>query len=572
MKKQTLKKIEYGIAAILTLGVLGVCIYQLRFGIDVQDTASYLTKFRYFFEQGTGGNSLYYLLGEFFGSLVFAVFPTLFAMNVTGLIVWTLTGIVIYVICKPYLSTLPLTAAVLGGIAFGASWVRCVNWNAWSVLFLSIGIVCLLKGFDSNKRGWFYLAGLVLGWNTFVRIPNIVFLITLSLVIPVYYFGEKHSTIYRDPFKENTKLVIKNFGAMVVGGVIAGMSGCAFGIAFLGLDKFAADFMWLLGSSGDTESKHNIFDMVRQVMIGAMDGARQWVKYGVIIGAIIAVCVIIKKLSKKNVTLLGAVLTGGFALYIGLTRVVNPTISPTLLSVQNFLAYGGMAFGAFGTVWFYQKDRRFAVLCLMEALAMISMTIGTDTGSIFFRVYMALPAAIMAAVLWKLPLKELRIMAVFIVCLTLATGYNCNANYVYHDGENGEVMSSTIDAPVFEGMYTTASRAEYVNRLMELLAPYDEKELLTIGAFNIGHNVTNMKTFFDSAWSDLDYLSMDEFHTVLEEKLEAGNIPVIVIATEKINGAYWVPEKIEILRELVQTEAFEEIHSDEWYSVYVPAE
>lgn len=161
-------------------------------------------------------------------------------------------------------------------------------------------------------------------------------------------------------------------------------------------------------------------------------------------------------------------------------------------------------------------------------------------------------------------------MAVFAVMLTLAAGQNCNVNYVYHDGENGEALDSTIDAEVFEGVYTTVSRAEYVNRLIELLAPYEEAELLTIGAFNIGHNVTDMKTFFDSAWSDLDYLSMDEFNTVLDEKMSDGNYPVVVIATTEINGAYWVPEKIEILEELVQTENYETIYSDQWYSVYVP--
>ena len=59
MKKETLKKIEYLVAALLTVAVLGGCVYQLRYGIDVQDTASYLTKFRYFFEKGTGGNALY---------------------------------------------------------------------------------------------------------------------------------------------------------------------------------------------------------------------------------------------------------------------------------------------------------------------------------------------------------------------------------------------------------------------------------------------------------------------------------------------------------------------------------
>ena len=559
MKKETLKKIENMVAAVLALAVLSVAVYQLRFGIDVQDTASYLTKFRYFFEKGTGGNALYYLLGEFFGSLIYHVVPTLYALNVAGLIIWSLTGLLIYRIMRPYLGTLPLMAAVLGGVAFGASWVRCVNWNAWSMLFLTIGMIFLLNGFDSHKKNWFYLAGLILGWNTFVRMPNIIFL-GLVVVVFIYYIPE------------GWKAAISRCMKMVFGGIAAGITGLIFSVIFLGLDKTLADIFWLMGSTGDKESKHNIFDMISQVLIGAMDGARQWIKYGVIIGAVIVLCLVIRKLTKKDVTLFGAILAGAAALYLGFTRDVQYTSMPTLLSVQNFIAYGGMVFGAFGAVWFYKKDRRFAMICLMEALVMIFMTIGTDTGSIFFRVYMALPAAVIAAVLWRLPLKEFRILAVFVVALTLASGQNCNQNFVYHDGEHGEAMDATIDSPVFEGMYTTASRAEYVNRLIELLAPYEEKELLTIGAFNIGHNVTDMKTFFDSAWSDLDYLSMEEFNRVLDEKLSTGNVPVIVIATEEINGAYWVPEKIEILGELVQTELFTCIHSDGWYSVYVPVE
>ena len=559
MKKETLKKIEYGTAILLTLVVLAVCVYQLRYGIDVQDTASYLTKFRYFFEKGTGGNALYYLLGEFFGSLIYHVFPTLYALNVAGLIVWALTGMLIYRIMKPYLSTLPLTMAVLGGLGFGASWVRCVNWNAWSMLFLTMGMMFLLHGFDTGKKNWFYAAGLLLGWNTFVRMPNIIFL-GLVVVVFYYYMGQ------------GMKTAVQNSLRMTGGGAVAGVTGLIFSVIFLGSEKTMADIFWLMGSTGDSESKHNIFDMVAQVAIGAMDGVRQWIKYGVVMGAVILLCLILKKVLKKDMTLPGALAAGAVALVIGFTRDVAYTSMPTLISVQNFLAYGGMAFGAYGAVWFYKKDKRFAAVCLMEALSMIFMTIGTDTGSIFFRVYLALPAAVIAAVLWKLPLKELRILAVFVVVLTLATGQNCNQNFVYHDGEHGEAMDSTIDAEVFEGVYTTATRAEYVNRLMELLAPYEEKELLTIGAFNIGHNVTDMKTFFDSAWSDLDYLSMEEFNKVLDEKLAAGKVPVIVIATEEINGAYWVPEKIEILEELVQGELFTCIHADEWYSVYVPAE
>ncbi len=576
MKKRNLEKIEKLTAIVLTLIVFGVCVYQLRFGIDVQDTSSYLTKFRYFFQKGTGGNSLYYLLGEFLGSIVFHLFPTLYAMNVTGLIVWTLTGILLYRILRPYLSVLPLTAAVLGGLAFSASWVRCVNWNAWSMLFLALGILFLLYGFDTGKKRWFYAAGLILGINVFVRFPNIALLAALALTIPFYaLIGGNAGENEKDPEKKDRwKNAGKNLGMMVAGGASGGIFGCVFAIFFLGFDKFSADLLWLLGSSGDKESKHNIFDMFSKILSGGMDGVRQWVKYGAVLGILIVLCILIKKYWKKDLTIFGTALAAVLAVWIGSRLDVSTSSVPALLSVQNFIAYGGVFFGFCGAVLFGKKgklqDRRFAVLCLIEALSVLALTIGTDTGSIFFRVFMAMPAAVIAAFFWKLPVKEFRIVAVFAVILTLAAGQNCNLNYVYHDGADGEAMDSTIDAEVFEGVYTTASRAEYVNRLIELLAPYEEKELLTIGAFNIGHNVTDMKTFFDSAWSDLDYLSMEEFHTVLEEKMSAGNFPVIVIATTKINGAYWVPEKIEILEKLVQTEKYETIYSDQWYRVSVP--
>lgn len=559
MDKKTLKKIENTAAVLLCAAVLAVGVYQLRYGIDVQDTSSYLTKFRYFFTKGVGGNALYYLLGEFFGSLVFHVFPTLFAMNVTGLIVWSLTGILLYRILRPYLPTLPLVCAVLGGIAFGASWVRCVNWNAWSVLFLTFGILCIFNGFDTARRGWFAAAGFVLGINAFVRMPNLVFLALVAVVL-FYEFGN------------DRKEALRYSLSMVLGGALAGIAGVIFSITFLGFDKFTADISWLLNSGGDTESKHNFFSMFANLYAGGMDGVRQWIKYGFILACLISVCLIIKRQWKKDVTLWGSLFAAAAAVAIGLTREVAYSSCPTLLSVQNFIAFGGIGFGLLGAFLFYKKEKRFAALCLTEALSVLLLTIGTDTGSIFFRVYMAFPAAVIAAVLWKLPMKELRIAAVFAVVLTLATGWNCNLNYTYHDGENGEAMTAEIDAPVFAGMKTTPSRAEYVNRLIELLEPYDEKELLTIGAFNVGCNVTDMKPFFDSAWADLDYLSMEEFHTVLDEKLSAGNVPVIVIATEKINGAYWVPEKIEELHALTATEIYETLYSDEWYSVYVPKE
>ena len=117
--------------------------------------------------------------------------------------------------------------------------------------------------------------------------PNIIF---LGLVIVVFY----HS------ITEGVKTAVSRCLEMTFGGIIAGITGVIFSVIFLGLEKTLADILWLAGSTGDSESKHNIFDMVAQVAIGAMDGARQWVKYGVIIGVVIILCLVIKKILKKD--------------------------------------------------------------------------------------------------------------------------------------------------------------------------------------------------------------------------------------------------------------------------------
>ena len=79
-----------------------------------------------------------------------------------------------------------------------------------------------------------------------------------------------------------------------------------------------------------------------------------------------------------------------------------------------------------------------------------------------------------------------------------------------------------------------------------------------------------MKPFFRSSWPDLDYLVDSLFEETLKEKLARGIYPVVIIATEEVNGPYWMPEKVEILEELVSGEPYRKLYGDHLYSLYVP--
>ena len=113
----------------------------LQRGIDVQDTCFYLTNYRYVFTPAVQVNELYYLFGEVLGGLVYHLAPgyELLALNGACGVVYTGVALLIYGKLRDRMPRVPLLLCVLGGSLFAITWVHCVNWNAWSALFVTLG-------------------------------------------------------------------------------------------------------------------------------------------------------------------------------------------------------------------------------------------------------------------------------------------------------------------------------------------------------------------------------------------------------------------------------------------------
>lgn len=73
-------------------------------------------------------------------------------------------------------------ACALTGSFYGITWIRTLNWNAWTVLFLSAGLALLLAGLQKNSQKWLAAAGFVLAINTYFRMPNMLFLALMAVV------------------------------------------------------------------------------------------------------------------------------------------------------------------------------------------------------------------------------------------------------------------------------------------------------------------------------------------------------------------------------------------------------
>jgi len=120
MKRITLKKLEKVICLVLFAVLLLWFFPFITKGIDVQDTCSYLTKYRYVFDKSVKVNELFYLFGEVIGGIIYHIVPShqVLALNVASWACYTSTAILIYHILKKYMPPIPLLASVLVGSFF----------------------------------------------------------------------------------------------------------------------------------------------------------------------------------------------------------------------------------------------------------------------------------------------------------------------------------------------------------------------------------------------------------------------------------------------------------------------
>jgi hypothetical protein len=271
------------------------------------------------------------------------------------------------------------------------------------------------------------------------------------------------------------------------------------------------------------------------------------------------------------------------------------------IDVHVFVAFGAIILGTIAAFYFVKRDHIFSDICLATVIIEGVLTIGTDTGSAYYRVYMGLPLALIVCVLIKFAnelvvykekkyktLTQLRklqwknkwvVPSVIMLCMIssgfcvlypLAAGYHYATTFVYHDSEN-KYLVKEIHAKEFAGLKTSVERAALIDRLELLLEPYQDYELLQLGSFNVGCVITDMKPFFDSSWPDLEYLTMDRFHSQLKEGLEEGNYPVIVLGDMvQDQSGFWNKDKLRIAVELGESDLYTKLYADEWYVIYVP--
>lgn len=590
MKYDIKNKLEKVIVIFLFLILLVWFFPFITKGIDVQDTCSYLTKYRYIFDKSVKVNELFYLFGEVIGGIIYHIMPShqVLALNVASWACYTATAILIFIFLKDYMPHIPLLAATLVGSFFGITWVHCLNWNAISMLLQTIGLLVLMNAIKRDSNKLILVSGIIFAVNTFVRLPNIL---QLSLVCVVFW------NYFMDGF--HLKKAFHKCLWMVAGGMIGAVASILTSIGILGFDKFLADILMLTSVGGGKESSHGLIRIVSLFYRGMLRGGGNWLRFGMVLVVMAIVFMLASKIIPFSFDKKFRVL--------GIIGVIIACIAGVILGsradyidVHVFVAFGAIILGLISAIYYAKRDLIFSNMCLSTVIMEGILTIGTDTGAAYYRVYMGLPLAMILCILIRFAKEELYdekkyktlvqlkklqwkkkwiIPCIFLSCIfvsgftvmyPLAAGYHYATTFVYHDSNN-QYLVQGINAKEFAGLKTSKERAILIDRLKELLKPYSDYKLLQLGSFNIGCVITDMKPFFDSSWPDLEYLTMEHFNEELEKGISKGDYPVIVLGDmNQDKSGFWNIEKYNRAVALGESDQYTKLYSDQWYVIYVP--
>ena len=309
------------------------------------------------------------------------------------------------------------------------------------MLFLSAGLALLLAGLQKNSQKWLAAAGFVLAINTYFRMPNMLFLALMAVVFWKTLLDEwkhvgaaeenalampdnvasAHRVINHVPdgtvSAEKTGEVkiralfrpriwweaLKNCRGFFLGAVAGAAAGLLLALIFLGPDTVLHNLSVLtsVGAGENAENTHSITTGIYLFLLGMRDGALLWLRLGCLLAVVWAVVAggsflwkrVRGEASKEAMEKpsLAIYFTAGIACFFGLSEGLREDI----LSAHIWVAFGVILLGTIGTFLYAKKDTLRSCLCASAVIIEGLLTIGTDTGVNYYRVYMALPLGVL---------------------------------------------------------------------------------------------------------------------------------------------------------------------------------
>lgn len=561
-------------------------LIRIRLGIDVADTTYSLSNFQYFLSMdGTWmvATFLANVVGNLFMHLPFG--DRMIGMYFYTALVQSVTALVVYEAFRRSDRTtgrIPMPFMFVGElIALGMCWCpSTVLYNYMTYLFMTVGILLLYRGILKEDRRYYMAAGVCLGTNVAVRMPNVV---QAALIVAVWYgaavCGRKWQQAVYDTL-------------WCIAGYIVG-----FGVPL-------AAICIKYGAGAYPAMVQTMFAMTEKAtdykptaMLTGMFGDYATGLYWMIFA--------------------GICMAGGFVLFT-LQRKIFPgkkgakvlcalIYAVVLLVLLRFYWGRGMfnfLYYDFGSIYYpavllLLTAIYAAVYCLFSkrvtteqkilAVLVLVLIFVTPLGGnnklypIINNLFLVVPF-----VLWvgyeRLKLATGLPFALLVVFI-LVQSVGFHLTFSFQDGRNGEARDTVLTMPdKASGIYTNQDNAAWLTELAEYAqqAQLTGREVILYGEVpGLGY-LLDMPSALSTFWPDLDSYRMVEYERDMEQ---LASPPVVIVSSsiaaylnEDADGMNWFgvekekldqDEKLRILGEYMKDHSYQEAFGNARYVVYV---
>lgn len=583
-RKTNTSRLQITTEILFPLLLLLFSLLKMNQGVDLTDTPYSLGNYR-FFTQTEGVWVLSTFLSNVMGFLL-----TKLPMGGTMLGMKFYTSLLISVMAlfsyRFFKTKMPSFIAFAGEMAaIGFCWCPTgILYNYMTYLFFLFGAVFLFRGLAGNRPKCLFLAGIFLGLNVAVRVPNIL---EAALIIAVWYYGIRKNKTFEMLAKET---------GLCVGGFLAAQA-VMFLImsALYGIGAYGEMISGLFGMAGSA-SDYTLGEMLLSILSAYLKGIK-WMLYMILCilpgipffmiqkekfpflrKVVYCICIaflffVLSKWGMYNFRyyqkesglqwgVIFLILSLAVCIWVLVTKMVDDewkligcialvVIFITPLGSNNYVwpALNNLFFVAPITFWMIYRFARW----------------GRDSMDAAGRVPFYSAKAMLAAM----------VLAFLVQSIGLGFGY------VFKDGETGEKRSAKITGnEVLAGMYTTPGNAAALEEISSFMtahaAEYEEKKLILYG------NIPGLSYYLDKApaiftsWPDLDTNSLERLKTdlaeldgLLREKggEDEAEKPLVILSSQCVENS-GQDAKLQEIMNFMEANSYTKSFSNEAFVVY----
>ncbi|MBR3807245.1 MAG: hypothetical protein IKJ15_02595 [Lachnospiraceae bacterium] len=553
-------------------------------GITVTDTGYNYGNFVYFNSLDDMWKFSTYLssaIGAFFTNLPYG--QTMVGLNFyTGLfkVIAVLAGYYFCIrVCK-----MKKEAVFLGElIAVGLCWCpTALIYNYLTYLFFTVGAIFLYMAIVKEKSIYYVIAGIVLGLNVFVRLPNVA---ETALIAVVWLVG----ILYKSGFGK----IVKDTLLCIAGYVIGLVSVFAYIALRYGPARYINGIKALFAMTEEAESytvKAMIVDMIRVYLEHF-----KWFACTVVVLflGMILFEVFDKKFEKiKTAVYIVVVLFEIFLLkragmYDFDYRNYESMFAFGVLFLMFCLLLGAVL------ILFTKRKKEEKVLAAIVCVIIFITPLGSNNHLYSPINNLFLAAPFLVNYIWELLSDEKRSIMIgkiyfsiipYKTVLVLFAGAILiqsvlfGANFVFRDGLSGESRNYEIENnSVLKGMKTTEKNAVNLQELNDFLAQSGGigKEAILFGNVPALSFYYELEPALSSTWPDLASFSYEKFEAELGALKEDGRKPLVIISADPYevgadeNSGEILQNKWQCLNDFLENYSYEQTFKNDAFVVYM---